>query len=163
MSRSTKGRLLAPLLLMGVLVGGCGHARYIPGTKIPDEPRNRTIVDVVERYRRALQDLKMADLMGMAHPHYYEHSGTPKGDDDYGYKGLLQVIRARVGQLVAVRYNMRYLRVNWKSDTLVEVEIYISANFQLKTGDGERWHRMTDYNKIILTKEKDRWLFLRGM
>ena len=44
-----------------------------------------------------------------------------------------------------------------------EVEVYISASFQLKTAEGERWHRMTDYNKLVLVKDKDRWLFIRGM
>jgi hypothetical protein len=162
MSVVSRWRFLTLLLILGAFAG-CAHKKYIPGTKIPDLPRNRTVIDVVERYRRSLQDLRMADLMALAHPHYYEHSGTPKGDDDYGYKGLLQVIRSRVGQLVSVRFNMKYLRVNWPSADMAEVEVYISANFQVRTPDGDRWHRMTDYNKIVLAKEKDRWLFVRGM
>jgi hypothetical protein len=163
MSFVSRWRFLTPLLLVGVIAANCAHKKVIPGTTVRDSPQNRKIIDVVENYRRAMQELRMADLMAMAHPHYYEHSGTPKGDDDYGYKGLLQVIRARVGQLVSVHFNMKYLRVSWLSSEMAEVEVYISANFQLKTSDGDRWHRMTDYNKFVLVKVRDRWLFVRGM
>jgi hypothetical protein len=156
-------RLLWSLIpLLGGLCA-CAHQHYIPGTKIPDEPRNREIVQVVEKYRHAVQDMKVADLMAMAHPHYYEHSGTPIGNDDYSYKGLLKVIRTRIGQLVTMRCNLKYLRVRWQAEHIAEVEIYISANFQLKTAEGERWHRMTDYNKMVLVKERGRWQFIRGM
>ena len=34
-----------------------------------------------------------AALLALAHPNYYEDSGTPKGDDDYGYEGLKEVLQ----------------------------------------------------------------------
>ena len=153
------------IVAMGlVAVAGCAHVKYIPGTKIPDTKRNRAIIAVVEKYRHAMIRKDAATLMAMAHPNYYEHSGTPKGEDDYGYKGLLRVIKKRLAQLETVRYELKYRKIHWLSPTKVEVEVYVDASFQLRLPSGEsRWSRFADYNKFVLAKYKGRWLFLRGM
>ena len=154
-----------PLLVMlGALQSGaCVKAALIPGTQIPDSPQNREVIQTVETYRRAMEELDSAKLMGLAHKHYYEHSGTPTGADDYGYKGLLKVLASRLKQVVSIRYSLKYLRIHWNDEKQAEVEVYASASFQLKSEEGEQWHRLADYNKLVLVQEKDRWLFLRGM
>lgn len=159
----TGWRLLPVLLFVVPMSASCATSKTIPGTRIRDIPQNREIIQAVEKYRRAVEGSRIGLLMAMAHPHYYEHSGTPTGADDYGYKGLLRVIRQRISQLVSARCNMKYLRINWPAKNQAEVEVYISASFQLKTAEGERWYRMTDYNKLVLVKDKDRWLFIQGM
>jgi hypothetical protein len=156
-----RGSHALPLAALALL--SCSQGKMIPGTQILDQPRNREVVEAIEKYRRAMEDIKIPDLMAMAHRHYYEHSGTPSGKDDYGYQGLLRVIRKRLGQVVALRCSIKYLRIRWPAADQAEVEIYISASFQLKSGAEESWHRMTDYNKMVLVKERSRWQFLRGM
>jgi len=107
---------------------------------------------------------EIGTLMSMAHPHYYEHSGSHKGEHHYGYKGLQKVLKKRLEQLQAVRYNIKYRKINWISEDKVEVEIYIDASFQLAAGDDtDKWSRFTQHNKITLAKQNDRWLILRGM
>ncbi len=147
-----------------LLAGACSQVKLIPGTKIPDTRKNRAVIEVVERYRRAMINKDAGTLMALAHPAYFEHSGTPKGEDDYGYKGLLLVIRKRLAQLETVRYRIKYRKIHWVSPKQVELEIYVDASFQLKTPEGgSKWSRYTDYNKVVLAKHKGRWLFLRGM
>ncbi len=163
MSRLILWRVLPLIIVLLPLGAGCARNKLIPGTRIKDEPRNREVIKIVEQYRRAIESRKVSQLMAMAHPHYYEHSGTPTGSDDYGYKGLLKVIRQRMKQTLSVRCSLKYMRIHWPAKNQAEVEVYISASFQLKTDEGERWHRMTDYNKFVLVKDKDRWLFIRGM
>jgi hypothetical protein len=163
-------RRIARLLLASIVMAGavsllaCATVETIPGTGIPDNKKNREIIEVLEKYRQAMVQRDAGALMAMAHPHYYEHSGTPKGDDDYGYKGLMQVIKKRMAQLQAVRYNIKYSKIHWVNPEQVEVELYIDASFQIKTPTGEdKWSRYTGHNKVVLTKHQGRWLFLRGM
>ena len=163
MDRLTSWRWLLLLLAVPLAGVGCTHTKVIPGTLIKDVSQNREIIQVVENYRRAMEAASIPKLMAMAHPHYYEHSGTPVGGDDYGYKGLLKVIRTRIGQVVSLRCSLKYMRIHWPAKNQAEVEIYVSASFQLRTAEGERWFRMTDYNKMVLVKDKDRWLFISGM
>lgn len=151
------------VLSLAVSSGACVKAALIPGTQIPDEPQNRKVIESIESYRRAMEERDHSKLMGMVHKEYYEHSGTPTGADDYGYKGVLKVLAQRLKQVVALRYSMKYLRIHWPEKGQAEVEVYISASYQLKAEEGEQWHRMADYNKFVLLQEKDRWLFVRGM
>ena len=152
------------LVVCFVIWMGCAKPKLIPGTRILDNQKNRSIIKILEKYRYAMIKRDMGTLMAMAHPHYYEHGGTHLGKDDYGYKGLLGVIRKRITQVQTVRYSIKYRRLRWLSKTQVSVEIYIDASFQMKMSDKEsKWTRYSDYNKIVLTRHKGRWLFLRGM
>ena len=54
---------------------------------------------MVERYRHAMEDRDATTLLSLAHPNYYEDSGTPSGGDDYGYEGLKEVLSKRLGAL----------------------------------------------------------------
>ena len=160
-------RIIKPLTGLAVslaILAGCAHTKMIPGTRIPDNKENRSIIKIVEKYRRAMIKRDMGTLMAMAHPHYYEHLGTHKGEDDYGYKGLLGVIRKRMQQVQAMRYNIKYRRMKWVSKKEVVVEIYIDAYFQMATAPKDvKWSHYADYNKVVLVKHKGRWYFLGGM
>jgi hypothetical protein len=156
--------IIASFLAAAFLWCNCAEVKTIPGTGIPDTKKNREIIKVLEKYRQAMMQRDTGTLMAMAHPHYYEHSGTPKGGDDYGHKGLLQVLKKRMAQLQAVRYNIKYRKIHWVNPKQVEVEIYIDASFQIEAPKGEnKWHRKTDYNKLVLAKNDGRWMILRGM
>src|SRR5262249_17366846 len=100
--------------VLGALIAcsaGCATINLIPGTKVPDNKLNRELLDVCERYRHAMEDRDATTLLALAHPNYYEDSGTPKGDDDYGYDGLKEVLMRRMSQLRTLRYNIEYRKV----------------------------------------------------
>src|SRR6478672_4443044 len=90
-------RLALACLLMVSGVSGCATVSVIPGTTVRDTRQNREILEIVEKYRRAMEERDAATLLALAHPQYYEDSGTPKGDDDYGYQGLRDVLAKRLG------------------------------------------------------------------
>jgi hypothetical protein len=134
----------------------------IPGTKVPATPENQAIVDVCERYRRALEARDQLTLMALASPNYWEDSGTPKPDDDYGYEGLKKVISDRLARLKSVRYDLEYRNVDVHGNH-AEVEVYIDASYQLATSGADQYKHFTEYNRLELEKTGNRWLFTRGM
>src|SRR3954452_25524697 len=95
-----------------LMVSGCATVAVIPATTVRDTRQNREILEIVEKYRRAMEEREAATLLGLAHPQYYEDSGTPKGDDDYGYQGLRDVLAKRLGQLRTLRYNIEYRKID---------------------------------------------------
>src|SRR5262249_20647642 len=136
---------------------------YIPGTTVADTPTNRLIItDVVEKYREAMEDRDGAKLLSMASPHYYEDSGTPKGEDDYGYDGLKLVIATRMAALRSVRYNISHkdVQVDGKK---AHVDIRYDASFQIATEMGDRWERKQNDKRLELEFDGVRWLFTGGM
>jgi hypothetical protein len=144
------------------LVLACSGTRLIPNTKVPDSPENQEIIGVCERYRHALIARDQVTLMALASPHYFEDSGTPKSDDDYGYDGLRQVIQDRLARLKSVRYDMEYRDVHIEGNR-AQVDVYIDASFQLTTGGGDQYRHFTEYNRLELEHDGKRWLFTRGM
>src|SRR5262249_54936955 len=108
----------------------------IPGTTVADTRLNREIIEACERYRHAPEDRDAAMLLTLAHPQYYEDSGTPRGDDDYGYEGLKQVIASRLSALRSVRYNVEYRDIAVQGNR-AHVDIRYDASFQIATEMGD--------------------------
>ncbi|MBL8601801.1 MAG: hypothetical protein JNK72_07750 [Myxococcales bacterium] len=94
---------------------GCATGR-IPNTDVPDTSVNRAVVSFCERYRHAVEGRDARTLLSITSPNYYEDSGTPRGDDDYGYDGLQRLVTAWADDLLEVRYEMRYRRVTVDPD-----------------------------------------------
>jgi hypothetical protein len=150
------------LILLIALVPACAVVSVIPGTKVPDTKLNREILDVCEKYRHAVEDRDAATLLTLAHPNYYEDSGTPKGDDDYGYDGLKDVLAKRMAALKTVRYNIEYRAVHIEGHH-ASVDIRYDASFQLATEMGDRWERKQNDKRIELENDGSRWLIIAGM
>jgi hypothetical protein len=155
-------RIALMVAVAGVLGFGCAMVNVIPGTKVPDTRPNREILDVCEKYRHALEERDAATLLTLAHPNYYEDSGTPKGDDDYGYDGLREVLARRLGALRTLRYNIEYRRIEIEGHH-ARVEIRYDASFQLATEMGDRWERKQNDKRIELENDGRRWLIIAGM
>ncbi len=143
-------------------LAGCATINVIPGTKVPDTKSNRELLEVVERYRHAMEERDAVTLLALAHPHYYEDSGTPKGDDDYGYDGLKEVLSRRMGALRTVRYNIEYRAVHVDGHH-ASVDIRYDASFQLATEMGDRWERKQNDKRIELENDGRGWLIIAGM
>src|SRR5262245_44267384 len=160
-----RSRLLLTVLCACTL-GACAIAPVIPGTLVSDTRENRQIIEVVEKYRRALEDRDAEMLLSLASPQYFEDSGTPKAEDDYGYEGLKQIIATRLNALKAVRYSIQYRRVTFNPNaTRVAVDIRYDASYQLLTELGDRWERKQSEKRLELEFDKNRreWLFTTGM
>jgi hypothetical protein len=153
---------LAALLALPLAWGGCATVTPIPGTTVADTRLNREIIEVCERYRHALEDRDAATLLALAHPQYYEDSGTPKGEDDYGYEGLKQVIATRLSALRSVRYNVEYRDIAIRGNR-AQVAIRYDASYQIATEMGDRWERKQNDKRLELENTSGRWLFIAGM
>jgi hypothetical protein len=145
-----------------LLLSSCAGARVIPNTRVEDTRENREIIDVCERYRRALESRDVTTLLALASPRYWEDSGTPKPDDDYGYDGLKRVINERLGRLKSVRYEMEYRNVAIRGNR-AQIEVYIDASFQIESGVGDQYRHFTEYNRLELEHDGKRWMFIAGM
>lgn len=155
-------RLRLVLVALSLWAGGCATISVIPGTKVPDTKPNRELLEVCERYRHAMEDRDVATLLALAHPNYYEDSGTPSGNDDYGYDGLKDVLQKRLAAVKTLRYNIEYRRVQIEGHH-AQVDIRYDASFQLATEMGDRWERKQNDKRIELENDGKRWLIIAGM
>jgi hypothetical protein len=151
-----------PVLALLVAMGGCVKEKYIPFTRVIDTPQNREVLKAVEAYRLAIERKDAAALLTMASPDYFEDSGTPQAEDDYGYEGLKQVLARRLMQVEQIRYSLQYMKIDVK-DKIAHVDVYIDASFQIHTAQGMKWDRKQEPHRMELVNDGKRWLFRRGM
>jgi hypothetical protein len=150
-------------VVAAVALAGCAHKEYIPGTTVVDSDANREIVKTIEQYRQALEARDVDRLMVLASEHYFEDSGTPRADDDYGYEGLKKVLLSELPRIRSIRYYIQYRSVRVDGDR-AEVEVFLNGAFELLSEAGERYRRINDYHRFQLEHTaKDRWKFLSGM
>ena len=155
-------RLFMALGTLVLLGSGCATMAVIPGTKVADTKGNREILDVLERYRHAMEERDATTLLSLAHPNYYEDSGTPLASDDYGYDGLKDVLSKRLSALKTLRYNIEYRRVAIEGHH-AQVDIRYDASFQIATEMGDRWERKMNDKRLELENDGKRWLIIAGM
>ena len=158
------------LVLLGVVqalgAGACGHQEYFAGTTIPRTEQNRKIIETVEQYRQRLLARNIEGLLVLASDKYFEDSGTPRSDDDYGYEGLKHVLADQLKRVKSMRYEIEYrnIKVTGADDAKkAEVEVFLDGSFELAAEAGDRYRRVNDYHHFVLEQKGDEWKFLSGM
>lgn len=170
--RSCLSRSLVCLLPIA-LGAACGpKPDYIYGTKIQRTEENNRVIERIEAYRSAVETKDADTLLLMASQEYWEDSGTPTGEDDYGFNGLKEVLQTRFKQADSIRYTMRYMRVRFSggeqegsSDPRrAFVDVLVDASFTIPDARGGfRRQDKRDQNQLVLEWDGNRWMFLSGM
>ena len=147
-------------------LGGCAHQEYFAGTTIPRTEENRRIIETVEQYRQRLLARNIEGLLVLASDKYFEDSGTPRSDDDYGYEGLKRVLADQLKRVKSMRYEIEYrtIKVTGSDQSKkAEVEVFLDGSFELAADAGDRYRRVNDYHHFVLEQKGDEWKFLSGM
>jgi hypothetical protein len=161
--RALLGLGLVLLLAAGGTLGAaCAHDEYFAGTNIPRTEQNRKIIEVIEQYRQRLLSRNVEGLLVLASDKYFEDSGTPRSDDDYGYDGLKQVLTSQLKRIKSMRYEIEYRTIK-VTGTRAEVEVFLDGSFELSAEAGDRYRRVNDYHRFVLEQKGDEWKFLSGM
>jgi hypothetical protein len=157
-------RFLKSLAVLLPLIGGgaCAHTDFFPGTQIVRNDENIKIIETIEQYRRRMLEHNVEGLLVLASQRYFEDSGTPRSDDDYGYEGLKQVLTEKLKQVKSLRYQIEYRKITVNNDR-AEVEVFLDGAFELAADFGDRYRRVNDYHKFFLEHENDQWKFVGGM
>ena len=152
------------LTLLGI---GCGHGNFLPGTTIPATDENREVISTIEEYRLRLTEKNVEGLLLLASQKYFEDSGTPQPNDDYGYAGLSTILGSRLQRVQSIRYDIQYKKIKISSDGRAEVEAFLSGAFELQGEAGERYRRVSDFHRFVLERSEgggsSKWRFLSGM
>ena len=147
----------------GLLGGACAHQEYFPSSTIPKTEENQKIIDTVEQYRRACWSETSRGCWCWRREKYFEDSGTPRSDDDYGYDGLKMVLSKRLSRVQSMRYEIEYRNIKHAGNH-AEVEVFLDGSFELSAKSGDRYRRVNDFHRFILERRgHEKWKFLSGM
>lgn len=133
------------------LAAGCG-GDLIPNTDVPDTAENREAIQFVERYRHAVEQRDVGDILSLVSPRFFDDNGTPTTEDDRDFDRLREELAAITDRLLDVRYEMRYRRVTLEPHRIL-VDYTYTSSFKIATPEGDRWETRLNDNRIELTRD----------
>ena len=161
------------VIALAVALVGCGAQKqtFVAGTSVPYSAPNKSVLERCEEYRLAVERGDSDALMLMAHPQYWEDSGTPSGTDDYGYEGLRNVLLTRLAKASDIRYSLRYIAVrqqcpidNLQPKCIAAVDVLVDASYTVTNAYGKPARLdKRDQNQLVLEWDGRRWQFRSGM
>lgn len=154
--------LVAMLIFAGAAAGACAHGKVIPGTSIADTEENRAVLGVIDDYRQKLEQKNVEGVLRHASREYFEDSGTPRADDDYGYDKLHEVMTTRFKRVKAIRYSIEWRKMRITAGR-ADVEVFLNGAFELESESGDRYRRVNDNWHFVLVKEQGKWRFVSGL
>jgi ketosteroid isomerase-like protein len=149
------------LALALALLSGCGP-KVFPGSKIPDTPEHREVLEIVSQYQKAMEARDADRLLALASPDYYEDAATTSPDDDYGIDGLRKVLSERFSKIQLMSYVVKVQRLEVDGDK-ASVDYNYEMRFSFKVGESLRWHTAQDDNRLEMKKGEGGWKIVAGM
>lgn len=179
-SRSS-GLLLAGLTAMFLvavfLAGGCASQviknneiyedqkgfRIAEDAEIPDNTKNRKVLDVVAAYQRAVATKDFGTLKRLVSEDYYENAGTTNTtEDDYGNKRLPEIFELMANHAEEINYTVVIKRIQYQRDrALVDYEYKYAYKYEV--GEKPTWDAGVEVNRLELVPADGRWRITSGL
>ncbi|HOI10276.1 MAG TPA: nuclear transport factor 2 family protein [Myxococcota bacterium] len=152
------------LILVALALAACSP-KYLPNTEVPDTNENRAIVDLVERYRVAVEERDVAALREMVSRGYFSNAGTTSdAEDDYGYDQVEQLILPMLKQNIKkVQYGIFVKRVRFESPTRAVAEFEHSFRYLYVVDGKDQWQAKVDFASLTFALEDGVWRIVGGL
>ncbi len=155
-----KRLFLLPCLLV---LAACG-SKMIPDTQIEDTPANRSIADLVEKYRVAVEQRDVGALKELISRRYFTNAGTTAtGDDDYGFEQVEAKVLPMLHENVKSVQLTIYLRKIEVGDQRASAEYEFYYKFFYVDGGKDRWMAKNDFARLEFAKEDGTWRIVNGL
>lgn len=144
-----------------MLSTGC-VAHKIPGTDIEDTRETRSILQVMEQYRTALEQRDSEGILSLLAADYKDTGGTPTPEDDDDYQRLQKELPARLARLSDVRLELSVKKIEFLPQEKAARVIYnYSSSFRMP-GLSSRAHTETEVNDMYLRNIDGHWKIVSG-
>jgi hypothetical protein len=155
---------LARVFLLCLLaLSGC-TSQYIPNTDVEDNDENRRVVAFCEKYRHAVEERNVPLLLQLASSSYYEDGGNVDASDDLDYEGLRQYLEGKFKDTRAIRYEIRYRRIEASEQKKrIFVDYTYTASYKIPGLKGDEWKHTVAENRLELAPEQAEYKILAGM
>lgn len=155
-------RVLIPLLLL-VVATGCAP-RKIPGTDLDDTDDTRAVLDVLQKYRSAVEKKDTDTIVKLADETFRDDGGSANPDDDLDYASLGPKLTARLAKIANVKLDVTVRRIEFDDDSKMARVTYsyqISFNIPEYT---QRTQSENDIKQMILKRVGDQdWKIASGI
>ncbi len=93
--------------------------KKIPGTDLDDTSDTRSVIDVMQKYRAAVEQKNTAALVSMADESFRDDGGSSSPDDDLDYATLASKLNARMAKVSDLKLDVTVRRIEFDTDNKV--------------------------------------------
>jgi hypothetical protein len=136
---------------------------YIPNTDIEDTGENRGVIVFCEKYRHAIEDRNVAELLKLMSPAYFEDGGNSKAGDDADFDKIREFLTSDFLRTSGVRYEIRYRRLTFTETSHIFVDYTYAAAWKLPGIKGDEWHHQVADNRLDLVRDGESYKIVSGM
>lgn len=156
-------KAMLTVLMLAAVFSGCATTT-LPGTEIEETPENREIYDLVQRYRRDIEERDIADLRKLISRDYFENAATTDDTtDDYGYDKLIaDVMPILKDNIKRVKVDVRVTDIK-VGERRAKAEFEYTTRFLYTEGGKEGWVAANDFNRLEFVREDGVWKIADGL
>ncbi|MCL2626117.1 MAG: hypothetical protein FWD46_04780 [Cystobacterineae bacterium] len=136
--------------------------KKIPGTELSDTESNRSLLEMLDEFRRATEDKDVERIVQLLDASFADDGGTADMADDMEYANAREKLQERFSRINNVRLQMSFKKLERSKS---ESDIYlVSYSYMLSFSLGDKSMQDSDVKQMRVRKTKDdRWLILSGI
>ena len=151
-------------LSLAILSVAACTPRKIPGTELDDKTETRAILDVMEKYRSALEAKDADTIVALADASFNDNGGSASPDDDYNYQDLQTKLPNTLRKLGDVRLEFQVRRIELNEDENAARATYTYTQSYTLPGLQAKKQSNTEIKQMILKKvDKKVWKIVSGV
>jgi hypothetical protein len=149
-------RLLAPVALVA-----CAHAT-IPGTNVPDEPENRAVLEVLARYKLAMEARDPNGLLTLAAPDYFDRGDSSRPSEPRDLEGLRRTLPRDFTGVRTLKLDIDIRGLAIQGDR-AQVDYFGVMRYAVAVPNGEKWFSESDDQRMKFVRIGNEWKISSGM
>ena len=156
-------RTVLPLVALLFALTGC-LPRKIPGTELDDTSDTRAVIDVLQKYRLAVEARNTAALLALTDESFRDDGGSSAPEDDLDYKTLPTKLAARMSRVSDLKLDVTVRRIEFDTDEKVARVTY-SYQLSFKMPDySTRTQSENDIKQMLLKRVGEQeWKITSGI
>ena len=153
-----------PLIALAALSLCACTAKKIPGTDIDDTGETRLILDVMTKYRTAVEARNADEIIKLVDHTFRDDGGSTLPDDDLDYASLHTKLPARFSKLDDVRLDITVRKVEY-DETAENAKVTYTYSMTFRTPQyTQKTQTETDIKQMFFHRAGERdWKIISGI
>jgi hypothetical protein len=150
-------------VLLSLALTACAPHK-IPGTDLDDTSDTRAVIDVLQKYRSAIETKNTDALKKMCDESFRDDGGSSNPDDDVDYASLIPKMNARMQKVSDLKLDVTVRRIEFDTENKVARVTY-SYQLSFKMPDySSRTQSENDIKQMLLKRVGDQdWKITSGI
>lgn len=156
-------RTLIPVTVLVLALTGC-TPRKIPGTDLDDTSDTRAVIDVLQKYRLAVESRNPDALLKLTDESFRDDGGSSAPEDDLDYASLPGKLAARMSKVSELKLDVTVRRIEFDTDEKVARVTYsYQLSFKMPEYSG-RTQSENDIKQMLLKRVGEQeWKITSGI